>query len=49
VPACPRGHRVVFGADYAFLGGKTITKRRKVSCSRFLEVPSTHNKGTIPT
>jgi hypothetical protein len=49
VPACPRGHRVAFGADYAFLGGKTITKRRKVSCSRFLEVPSTHNRGTIPT
>jgi hypothetical protein len=49
VPTCPRGRQVAFGADYAFLGGKTITKRRKVSCSRFLDVPSTHKKGTVPT
>jgi hypothetical protein len=49
VPACPRGRKVAFGADYAFLGGKTITKRRKVSCSRFLDLPSTHKKGGIPT
>jgi hypothetical protein len=49
VPACPRGRKVSFGADYAFLGGKTITKRRKVSCSRFLDLPSTHKKGGIPT
>jgi hypothetical protein len=49
VPACPRGRKVAFGADYAFLGGRTITKRRKVSCSRFLDLPSTHNKGTVPT
>jgi hypothetical protein len=49
VPACPRGRKVAFGADYAFLGGKTITKRRKVSCSRFLDLPSTHNKGPVPT
>ena len=48
VPACPRGRKVSFGADYAFLGGKTITKRRKVSCSRFLDLPSTHKKGEIP-
>jgi hypothetical protein len=48
VPSCPRGRKVAFGADYAFLGGKTIAKRRKVSCSRFLNLPSTHNKGTIP-
>jgi hypothetical protein len=48
VPACPRGRKVAFGADYSFLGGKSITKRRKVSCSRFLDLPSTHNKGTIP-
>jgi hypothetical protein len=48
VPACPRGRKVAFGADYSFLGGNTITKSRKVSCSRFLDLPSTHNKGTIP-
>jgi hypothetical protein len=49
VPACPRGRKVAFGADYAFLGGKAITKRRTVSCSRFLDLPSTHNKGAVPT
>jgi len=49
VPDCPRGRKVAFGADYAFLGGKTITKRRKVSCSRFLRLPSAHRKGEIPT
>jgi hypothetical protein len=48
VPTCPRGRKVTFGADYAFLGAKTISKRREVSCSRFLDLPSTHNKGTIP-
>ena len=49
VPSCPRGRKVAFGADYAFLGGSTITKRRKVSCSRFLDLPSTHNKGVVET
>jgi hypothetical protein len=49
VPDCPRGRKVHFGADYAFLGGKTIEKRRKVSCSRFLDLPSAHKKGEIPT
>ena len=48
VPRCPRGHKVTFGADYAFLGGRAISKRRKVSCSRFLNLPSTHRKGEIP-
>jgi hypothetical protein len=48
VPDCPQGKRVAFGADYSFLGGKTITKRRKVSCSRFRDLPNAHNKGTIP-
>ncbi len=47
VPACPRGRKVSFGADYSFLGEKTITKRRKVRCSRFLDLPSTHGKGGI--
>jgi hypothetical protein len=49
VPDCPKGKRVAFGADYSFLGGKTITKRRKVSCSRFRDLPNAHNKGTIPS
>jgi len=48
VPDCPRGRRVAFGADYAFLGGRAITKRRNVSCSRFRDLPSTHKKGEIP-
>jgi hypothetical protein len=47
VPACPRGRDVAFGADYAFLGGQTIVKRRDVSCSRFLQ-PSTGGEGEIP-
>jgi hypothetical protein len=49
VPSCPRGHRVAFGADYAFLGANTITKRRKVSCSRFLNLTPAHGKGGVPT
>ena len=49
LPNCPRGRKVSFGADYAFLGGKTITKRRRVSCSRFRDLPSAHKKGAIPT
>lgn len=49
VPNCPRGRKVSFGADYAFLGGRTITKRRNVGCSRFLDLPSAHRKGEIPT
>jgi len=48
VPDCPRGRKVAFGADYAFLGDQAITKRRKVSCSKFLDLPSTHGKGDIP-
>jgi hypothetical protein len=47
VPDCPRGRTVAFGADYAFLGGQTIVKRRDVSCSRFLH-PYTGGKGEIP-
>jgi hypothetical protein len=49
LPACPRGRKVAFGADYAFLGGRSITKRRKVSCSRFLDLPSAHKKGVVET
>ena len=48
VPACPRRRKISFGADYAFLGGNTITKQRKVRCSRFLDLPSAHRKGEIP-
>jgi hypothetical protein len=47
VPDCPRGRTVAFGADYAFLGGQTIVKRRNVSCSRFRH-PSTGGEGEIP-
>jgi hypothetical protein len=49
VPDCPRGRKVSFGADYSFLGGSTISKRRNVGCSRFLDLPSAHRKGEIPT
>jgi len=49
VPNCPRGRKVSFGADYSFLGGNSISKRRNVGCSRFLDLPSAHRKGEIPT
>lgn len=49
VPDCPRGRKVSFGADYSFLGGTLISKRRNVGCSRFLDLPSAHRKGEIPT
>ena len=49
VPSCPRGRKVAFGADYAFLGGSTITKRREVSCSRFVNAAPAHGKGGVPT
>jgi hypothetical protein len=47
VPRCPRGHKVAFGADYAFLGASPISKRRDVSCSRF-EASRGQGKGEIP-
>lgn len=47
VPSCPRGHKVAFGADYAFLGASPISKRRDVSCSRF-EGSQGQGKGEIP-
>jgi hypothetical protein len=47
-PDCPRGRKVTFGADYAFQGAKPISRKRSVSCSRFLDLPSAHRKGTIP-
>jgi hypothetical protein len=47
-PDCPRGHKVTFGADYAFKGAKPISRRRSVSCARFLDLPTAHRKGSIP-
>jgi hypothetical protein len=47
VPECPRGGRVSFGADYAFLGANPISKQRAVSCSRFQQTQA-HGKGGIP-
>ena len=44
-PDCPRGHKVTFGADYAFEGAQPISRRRSVSCARFLDLPSAHRKG----
>jgi hypothetical protein len=48
VPECPRGRKVTFGADYAFQGGSEISRKRKVGCSRFLDLPTAHRKGRIP-
>lgn len=48
VPECPRGRKVTFGADYAFQGGNEISRKRKVGCSRFLDLPTAHRKGKIP-
>jgi len=47
VPRCPRGHKVAFGADYAFLGANPISKQRDVSCSRFQKTKG-QGKGEIP-
>jgi hypothetical protein len=47
-PACRRGRKVAFGADYAFEGRPVIRKRRRLSCSRFLRRPSAERRGTIP-
>ena len=47
-PDCPRGRKVTFGADYAFQGAKPISRRRSVSCARFLDLPIAHRKGSIP-
>jgi hypothetical protein len=47
-PPCPRARRVSFGADYAFVGEQSITKRRRINCRRFLRRPATERKGRIP-
>ena len=36
VPECPRSRKVSFGADYAFEGAQSISRRRRVSCRRFI-------------
>jgi hypothetical protein len=47
-PDCPRGRKVIFGADYAFEGAAAISRKRKVGCARFLDLPTAHRKGKIP-
>jgi hypothetical protein len=47
-PNCPRSKKVSFGADYAFEGASPISKRRRVSCRRFLDRPTLHRGGRIP-
>jgi hypothetical protein len=49
VPKCPSASRKVsFGVDYAFEGGQAISRRRSVSCRRFIRRPSVQREGTIP-
>jgi hypothetical protein len=47
-PRCPPARKISFGADYAFDGRRTLFKRRKVSCARFLRRPTVHRRGRIP-
>ena len=47
-PRCPRRAKVSFGADYAFDGASPISKRRRVSCRRFLRQRTLHRRGRIP-
>lgn len=47
-PSCPRSRRVTFGADYAFEGSTAISKRRTVSCRRFLRQRTLHRRGKVP-
>lgn len=47
-PRCPRTAKVSFGADYAFEGASQISKRRRVSCRRFLKQRTLHRRGRIP-
>ena len=48
VPKCPRTRRVSFGADYAFEGAEPISRRRRVSCRRFVRKPTVQREGRIP-
>jgi hypothetical protein len=47
-PRCPRRAKVSFGVDYAFEGASQISKRRRVSCGRFLRQRTLHHRGRIP-
>ena len=47
-PNCPRSRKVSFGADYAFEGTSPISKRRSVSCRRFLKQRTLHRGGNVP-
>jgi hypothetical protein len=48
VPRCPASRKVSFGADYAFDGGQAISRRRRVSCRRFIRRPTVQREGQIP-
>jgi hypothetical protein len=48
VPRCPASRKVSFGADYAFEGAQPISRRRRVSCRRFIRRPTIQGEGKIP-
>jgi hypothetical protein len=48
VPRCPPSRRVSFGADYTFEGAQPISRRRRVSCRRFIRRPNIQGEGKIP-
>jgi hypothetical protein len=48
VPRCPASRKVSFGADYAFDGAHPISRRRRVSCRRFVRRPTVQREGEIP-
>jgi hypothetical protein len=48
VPECPSSRKVSFGADYAFEGAQSISRRRRVSCRRFIRRPTVQREGPIP-
>ena len=48
VPDCPRSRKVSFGADYAFEGAQSISRRRRVSCRRFIRRPRCSARGADP-
>jgi len=48
VPRCPASRKVSFGADYAFEGAAPISRRKRVSCRRFVRRPAVQREGQIP-
>ena len=48
VPRCPGSRKVSFGADYSFQGAEPISRRRRVSCRRFIRRPTIQGEGKIP-